>query len=166
MKPDQILASLSQLAHQKRPVTLVAIAFFSLVCLSLAGMQGWSVYQARQDQLAAAEAATTAMTRALADQLGHALGAADAMLADLGDQVEAGIDNDTVQRLARGMAQRVQRNALVAELSVYDENGNPAMSSGTATPSHALAAHIVRHGADPSAAPYIGKPLRDAAGKP
>ncbi len=166
MKPDQILASLSQLAHQKRPVTLVAIAFFSLVCLSLAGMHGWSVYQARQDQLAAAEAASMAMTRALADQLGHALGGADAMLADLAEQVESGIDHDAVQRLARSMAQRVRRNPLLAELSVYDELGNTAISSGTATAPQALQEHFVQHGADPGATLYIGKPLRDAGGKP
>ena len=164
MKPDQILASLSQLDHQKRPVTLVAIAFFSLVCLSLAGMQGWSVYKAREEQLAAADAATLAMTRALADQLGHALGSADAMLTDLADQLESGIDNDQMLRLPRAMAQRVQRNSMVAELSVYDENGNPALSSGSATPARLLAPHIARHVADPASGMFIGAPVKDAGG--
>lgn len=164
MKPDQILASLSQLDHQKRPVTLVAIAFFSLVCLSLAGMQGWSVYKAREEQLAAADAATVAMTRALADQLGHALDSADAMLTDLADQLESGIDNDQMLRLSRAMVQRVQRNGVVAELSVYDQNGNPAISSGSATPARFLAAHIARHGADPASAMFISAPVKDAEG--
>ena len=165
MKPDQILASLSQLDHQKRPVTLVAIAFFSLVCLSLAGMQGWSVFKARQEQLAAASGATMAMTGTLSDQVGNALGAADAMLADVADQVAPGIDNDAMLRLQRSMTLRVQRNPMVAELSVYDENGNPAASSGSATPSRSLQAHSAHHRADLAGALFIGAPQRDADGK-
>lgn len=165
MKPDQILASLSQLTHQKRPVTLVAIAFFSLVCLSLAGMHGWSVAQARAEQLAAAEVATVAMNRALADQLGSTLGATDALLADLGERVEHGAGAEDSARLVNYLAQRIQRNALLVEVSVYDELGRPALTSGVATPPAALAGHIAYHAADASHLLYIGLPLRDATGK-
>lgn len=165
MKPVQILASLSQLAHQKRPVTLVAIAFFSLVCLSLAGMHGWSVLQARSEQIAAAEVATAAMSRALADQLGSALGGTDALLADLAERVEHGAVADDGPRLAAYLAQRLQRNGLLAELSVYDELARPALTSGVATAPAALAEHIRYHQGAPGNLLYIGLPLRDATGK-
>jgi hypothetical protein len=134
MKPDQILASLSQLARQKRPVTLVAIIFFSLVCLSLAGMHGWSVYKARQEQLAAAQVASAAMTRALADHLAKTLGTVDALLEDLAERVENGADADPAQRLPAYLAQRLRRHALLAELSGYDDTGAAAISSGAARP--------------------------------
>ena len=162
MKPDQILASLSQLAHQKRPVTLVAIAFFSLVCLSLAGMQYWSVYKARAEQLDAADAATVAMTRALADQLGTALGTVDALLADLGERAEHGDDSG---RLGSYLDQRLQRNGLLAELSVLDALGATVASAGAATPTAALAPHIKYHAGEAGSPLFIGLPLRDAAGK-
>ena len=132
MTPDQILASLSQLSHQKRPVTLVAIAFFSLVCLSLAGMQGWSVYKAREDQLAAADAANVAMTRALADRLGSTLGAADTMLADLAERIESAPAGDA--QLARHLQQRLQHNAMPAGLTVLDESGTLASARSDGEP--------------------------------
>lgn len=165
MKPAQILASLSQLAHQKRPVTLVAIAFFSLVCLSLAGMHGWSVLQARAEQLAVAEVATVAMSRALADQLGSALGATDALLADLGERVEHDAGADDAQRLANYLAQQLQRNALLAEVSVYDELGRLALTSGAATPAALVPGHFAYHAGGAGHVLYIGLPLRDASGK-
>lgn len=165
MKPDQILASLSQLAHQKRPVTLVAIAFFSLVCLSLAGMQCWSVYKARAEQLDAADAATVAMTGALADQLGNALAAADALLADLGERAEHGGAGDASPRLAGYLSQRLQRNALLAGLAVVDAHGAPVLGSGVASPGAALASHMNYHAGGAGSPLFIGLPLRDGAAK-
>ncbi|MFL6656541.1 MAG: diguanylate cyclase [Massilia sp.] len=165
MKPDQILASLSQLAHQKRPVTLVAVAFFSLVCLSLAGVQGWSVHQARVDQLSAAEVATADMTRSLADHVGNAFGIADTVLADLADRVESASESGDGQKLPKSLAQRLQRSPLLAELSVFDEFGTLAFSSGSAVPAHALAAHAIFHAGDAGSALYIGQPYKDASGK-
>jgi diguanylate cyclase (GGDEF)-like protein len=164
MKPDQILDSLSQLANQKRPVTLVAIAFFSLVCLSLAGMQGWSVYKARAEQLAAADISTAASARALADHVGNTFSAVDALLADLAERLESGADNDEL-RLSRAMAQRLQRSPLLAELSVYDEYGVVTYSSGASVPERSLFAHSFYHAGDPGSSLFIGQPHKDAAGK-
>ena len=73
MKPDQILASLSQLDHQKRPVTRVAIVFFTLACLSLGGMQAWSVYRARAVQLNQTQMATANLTQTVAEHTANTL---------------------------------------------------------------------------------------------
>ncbi|UUZ48278.1 hypothetical protein LP420_36185 [Massilia sp. B-10] len=94
MKPDQILASLSQLDHQKRPVTRVAIVFFSLVCLSLGGMQAWSVYRARQVQLNESRISTANLTRNMAEYADNALDRADAQLSELADRVGADVAID------------------------------------------------------------------------
>ncbi|MES2320277.1 MAG: diguanylate cyclase [Pseudomonadota bacterium] len=164
MKPDQILASLSQLDHQKRPVTLVAIAFFSLVCLSLAGMQGWSVFKAREEQLAAAHTATVGMTRTLADHLSTTLDAADALLADVADRVETS-DGDDAERLPHYVAQRLRRHPMLSGMSLYDDAGVLALGSNAAGSPAALPLHTEYHRSNPGSALFIGKPLRDAAGK-
>ncbi len=164
MKPVQILASLSQLTDQKRPVTLVAIAFFSLVCLSLAGMQGWSVYKAREEQLAAADMATVAMTRALAERIGTTLGTADALLADLAERVENGEGGSATDRLPRYLQQRLQRNPALAGLGVIDAAGALTLNAGSSPAPAALAEHLAYHTFDAGRALFIGKPQHDSAG--
>ena len=164
MKPDQILASLSQLDHQKRPVTLVAIAFFSLVCLSLAGMQGWSVHMAREKQLAAAQVATVAMTRTLADHISTTLNTTDALLADLADRVENG-SGDDAERLPQYIAQRMARHPMLAGLSLYDQSGVLVLGSNAAGSPAALPLHTEYHRGNAGGALFIGKALHDGAGK-
>src|SRR6476469_7120681 len=110
MKPDQILASLSQLDHQKRPVTRVAIVFFTLVCLSLGGMQAWSVYRARKVQVSDARIATSNLTRNMAEYADNALERADAQLSELVDRVNADGALDNPERLQRYMAERIARS--------------------------------------------------------
>ncbi|MES2017654.1 MAG: sensor domain-containing diguanylate cyclase [Pseudomonadota bacterium] len=158
MKPDQILASLSQLHHQKRPVTLVAIAFFSLVSLSLAAVQGWSVYQAREAQLLAADMATVDMTRALCERLGHLIGSTDTLLGDLVERIETS-DGQADPRLTVILAQRLPRHSALSGLAVYDASGALGASVGS------VAAGPHPHALDPAPGLFIGQPLRDATGK-
>ncbi len=161
MKPDQILASLSQLDHQKRPVTLVAIVFFSLVCMSLAGMQGWSVYKARTVQLAAATRAADNVTHALGDRVGHGIDQVDGILADLVERVHLQAELSDTESLARYLAGRTRRTALLHGLAVYDDQGDAAPGSdapaGTAP---TVLEHIEHHATLRGETLYIGTPAR------
>ena len=162
MKPDQILASLSQLDHRKRPVTLVALVFFSLVCLSLGGMQAWSVYQAREVQLAGATLATATLTRSLAGHVANAFDLTDIVLTELVERVAHQETEQEQLRLRRYLSQRMQHLPLLAELSVYDRHGaRTATSSPGAQPPLALA-QLAFHQGDPRDALRIGAPVKRA----
>lgn len=172
MKPDQILASLAQLRHQKRPVTLVAVLFFSLVCLSLGGMQAWSVFKARGVQLDTATESTSNLTRSLAAQVGSALDLTDIILSELVERVqrqhaEAGADVDAgasvrASGLAEHLVERVRRTALLSSLAVYDAGGKLAASSAR-TPGEAPGAdaQLEFHRGATGAALLVGAPLRE-----
>lgn len=161
MKPDQILASLSQLGHQKRPVTLVAIVFFSLVCLSLGGMQAWSVFKARDVQLEAARVATSNMTRSLADHVGNALGMGDIILSEVVERVQRQEDEADALRLTLYLGDRVERSPLLSDLAVYSADGSLALSSrSTAAETPAAATQLEFHRATPGTVLLVGAPLR------
>ena len=161
MKPDQILASLSRLGHQKRPVTLVAIVFFSLVCLSLGGIQGWSVYKARQVQLAAATLATASMARSLADHVANAIDLSDVVLTELVERAPRQDGEHENMRLRLYLSKRLHHMPLLAELSVYDEDGRRAASAITSaeTP-FPLAQQLAFHKADSHGSLFIGAPVK------
>jgi diguanylate cyclase (GGDEF)-like protein len=159
MKPDQILASLSQLDLQKRPVTLVAIVFFSLVCLSLGGMQGWSVYKARKVQLQAATLSNANATQALGDHLAHGLDLVDAVLADLVERAQLQAELSDTESLARYLDERTARSALLQQLAIYDELAALAPGSGTPAAATALVRqHLEHHATMADDALFIGAP--------
>lgn len=161
MKPDQILASLSQLDHQKRPVTLVAIVFFSLACLSLGGMQAWSVYQARTVQLAGAAVASANLTRALAGHVANAIDLSDLMLTDVAERVPHQKTAQEELEFGRYLSQRMQRMPLLAELSVYDQHGVRTATSGASPAApFALARQLAFHQGATRAALMIGAPVK------
>lgn len=162
MKPDQLLASLSRLDHQKRPVTLVAIIFFSLVCLALGALQAWSVYRARETQLQASTLAAANMTRSLADHVSGAIDLGDSILAELADRSERAADAHASPTLAPYARERVRRTPLLGELSVYDAGGALAFSSrDPRSGSLDAATQTLFHGAASGAALLIGAPVRD-----
>ena len=159
MKPDQILASLSQLARHKRPVTLVAIVFFSLVCLSLGGMQGWSVYKAHSVRLQAATLESANLTKVLAEHTARTLDLTDAVLTDLAERVQLQAELSDTESLARYLAQRTRRTALLQDLAVYDELGD--LASGSETPAASVQIvrqHLDHHSMSTGDALFIGAP--------
>jgi hypothetical protein len=161
MKPDQILASLSQLDHHKRPVTLVAIVFFSLVCLSLGGMQGWSVYKAREVQLDAAKLAGANLTQALGDNVAHSLDLTDAVLIDLVERVQLQAELSDTESLARYLAERTRRTPLLQALALYDAAGDLAAGSDTpALIAPTMRQHLEHHSMTADDALFIGAPAR------
>ncbi|QYF92722.1 sensor domain-containing diguanylate cyclase [Massilia sp. PAMC28688] len=164
MKPEQILASLSQLDHQKRPVTLWAIVFLSLVCLSLGGMQGWSVYTARAMQLDEAATAASNLASALAEQVSQDLDKVDLTLLDLGERLERESMLGEPAPLDDYLAARLRRLPLLHALAGYDDDGAALLASeGAAVPAATINSHLVQHRYLPAAQLFVGSPLRDAA---
>lgn len=162
MKPDQVLASLSSLVNQKRPVTRVAIIFFSLVCLSLGGMQAWSVYKAREVQLHDATIAGSNMARSLADQISSAIELSDTILGELAERVQREADVEGAAALATYAAERVRRVPMLGELSVFDASGAVTFTSRTGRGDLPDAtSQVVFHRGEGGAALLIGAPLRD-----
>ena len=184
MKPDQILASLSNLARQKRPVTLVAIAFFALVCLSLAGIQGWSVWKARAAQLAAATAANEAMAKSAADHMANSLDVADLVLSELVARAQSGAlvvaPVAPVAPIATGapmaapaesgaahgsllayLAERSRLAPALASLAIYNAAGEVQQAAGSFAPyPTAVRDHGHYHARVSGPALYIGAPVR------
>jgi len=188
MKPDQILASLSNLARQKRPVTLVAIAFFALVCLSLAGIQGWSVWQARVAQLAAATASNQAMAKSAADLVASSLDGADLVLSELvargrtgalgvmpvapvaaataqngaaADAVADAVADAASSSLPGFLAERSRLAPALASLAVYNAAGEVQQAAGSFAPyPTAVRDHGDYHARVSGPALYIGAPVR------
>ena len=164
MKPDQILASLSQLGHQKRPVTLVAIVFFSLVCVSLGGMQAWSVYKARKVQLQAATLASANITHALSDYVTHGLDLVDTILADLVERVHLQAELSDNESLLRYLEERTRRTPLLQNLAVYNELGEPVAGATTQQePASLVRRHLDHHATMADDALFIGAPVRARA---
>lgn len=162
MNPDQLLASLSQLDHQKRPVTRVAIVFFTLMCLSLGGMQAWSVYRAREVKLNDTIAVTANITQTMSEHAGNTIKLADLLLADLVERIEAGGEVAYTEPLERFMAERVARTAVLADLSVYNDDGELAIDFPTAPGTPApVEEQLRRHRADAGNTVHIGAPARD-----
>ncbi|SHG65319.1 GGDEF domain-containing protein [Massilia sp. CF038] len=158
MKPDQILASLSQLDHQKRPVTRVAIVFFTLACLSLGGMQAWSVYRARAVQLKQTQIATANLTQTVAEHTANTLTQADSLLLEMVERV--GSESDQL-RLQRYMGERVARGAILSDLAVYDADGVRTLGASAslgAPPDAAAQLRIQKF--DPVSRLHISAPVR------
>lgn len=187
MKPDQILASLSNLARQKRPVTLVAIAFFALVCVSLAGIQGWSVWKARAAQLAAATAANEAMAKSAAEHMANSLDVADLVLSELAARAQSGAlvvapiapvapvaPIATVAPMAAPaesgaapgsllayLAERSRLAPALASLAIYNPAGEVQQAAGSFAPyPTAVRDHGHYHARVSGPALYIGAPVR------
>lgn len=166
MKPDQILASLSQLAHQKKPVTFAAILFFSLVCLSLGGMQGWSVWQARAVQLSAATDAATSSARLLAGHVTGSLSLVDLVLDDVADRVQPDTGTPGLAALPDYLGERVRRTPLLTAVSVYDAGGQRTVWSGEAADNPvAVRDQLAHHRALAGPALHIGQPVRGVGGE-
>ena len=165
MNPEQILASLSQLDHQKRPVTLVAIVFFSLVCLSLGGMQVYSVYAAREVQLAEATVATEHLVKALSEHVNYGIERADNLLLDLDERLrrEGAAEASS---LAPYVRERLNRLPLLHDLAYYDEQGTMLLSGQHAEADAGEATvhkHTVHHRYLPDPELLIGTPQKDLA---
>jgi diguanylate cyclase (GGDEF)-like protein/PAS domain S-box-containing protein len=150
--------------HQRlqfRLAVVMILAGFALVAADIAGI--WS---ARQGALANSWAESTNLASSLADQTHGVLQMMETVMNSMRDQVES--DGSTPASLARlGRMLVAARKALpmLHGLTVLDAQGRPVIRPDPAPPKgfdFASMAYFLHHRGDPSRAPFVGWPVRDA----
>nr|WP_314629404.1 sensor domain-containing diguanylate cyclase [uncultured Noviherbaspirillum sp.] len=123
---------------RRRPVgnaKLKAILFVLLVCLSLAGIGGWSLWKARTARMQEASTVTANMTRALAQHATDTLRAADSVLLGLVERLEVdGMNEASLPRLKKLLQASVAELGSLNGIFVYDEQGRWVVHSQASTP--------------------------------
>src|SRR5579864_9463301 len=84
-----VLARQVRLTLKRIPITSLAMIFVILVCLSLAFIDGWRSWTARNIQLHEMGISTSNMTRAIAQHASDTIKAADTTLVGLVERVQA-----------------------------------------------------------------------------
>lgn len=146
---------------------LRAVGFLILVCLSLVGMEAWSIKKAYDVQLAEAAVATNNMTQSIAQHADDTIRAADAVLLALVERVERdGVEAGALATLRPLLqAQFAQLNFLNAIL-VVDGGGNWIATSLNRLPpavSDADREYLQFHRTHPDRGAHIGPPVRSRA---
>ncbi|MGJ7914776.1 diguanylate cyclase [Massilia sp. LXY-6] len=154
---------LKHLDKIRRPLVGRSIALLAACCALLAGIHGWSLWTARQDQLAETAASTANMARALAVQAETSFKVADAILAETVERVEQdGTAGAAGERLHARFVHIAAHSAEVHGLFVYDADGGWLV---TALPNPVRANNVDReyfryHQAHPGRGTHVGKPVR------
>ena len=106
---------------KQAPIKLLAIAFVTLVCLSLIFIDGWRSWTARDSQLKEMKTATSNMARAIAQHADDTIKGADTALLGLVERAQNdGIDEASRQRLHNLMKFRVSELPQLNGLFIYD----------------------------------------------
>ncbi|MDB5759337.1 MAG: diguanylate cyclase [Burkholderia sp.] len=140
-----------------------AILFVVLVCLSLTGMGGWTLWKARRVQMHEASTATTNMTQALAQHATDTLRAADSVLIGLVERLEVdGMSEASLPRLKKLLQGSVAELSSLNGIFVYDEQGRWIVNSQTTTPTNANNAdreYFLYHKLNLDQSAHVGLPI-------
>jgi diguanylate cyclase (GGDEF)-like protein len=149
-----------------RPHTIQAatIVFVLLVVVSFLGLQGWSLYEAREKDIETARIATGNMTRALAQHTDDTIRAAEVTLIGVVHHLEAqGADLDSLARLHTVLRQTVEKGLGLDSLSAYDSRGRGLITSRlhlTGTFDIADRDYFKYHASNADREIHIGTPVR------
>lgn len=151
----------SPLEDRKRPLTVAAVTFLVLVCLSLAAEFVWNRWHAHHEQLREKQTATSNMARALAQHAETTVRVADTVLLGVVERLET--DGTGAASLAR--LHTLLRAAKLPQLSgvfVFDADGRQLLNSQASVASKvngAVRDYFQYHRAHPGRRPYIGQPV-------
>ncbi|MDQ1923087.1 sensor domain-containing diguanylate cyclase [Massilia pseudoviolaceinigra] len=120
---------MTDLDGKKRPLIAIAASFLLVVCISLVAVQGWSIYSARETQLAQSAAATANMARALADHADSTIELVDTILASVVESVQHDGITHYGERLHLHLIDHVSRTPSLQGMTIYDASGNWALHS-------------------------------------
>ncbi|ALK96103.1 hypothetical protein AB595_08540 [Massilia sp. WF1] len=154
---------LKHLNRVRRPLVGRSIALLAAFCVLLVGIHGWSLWTARQGQLAETAASTANMARALAAQAETSFKVADAILAETVERVEHdGAAGAAGERLHRRFVHIAAHSAEVHGLFVYGPDGSWEV---TALPHPVQANNADRdyfryHQSHLDRRTHVGKPVR------
>ncbi|MFZ6771914.1 sensor domain-containing diguanylate cyclase [Undibacterium sp. SXout7W] len=151
-------------AKKRSSLTLFAILFVTLVCLSFVALDGWRSWEARKNQLQEMEVSTFNMARAIAQHADDTIKGADTALIGMVERIEKdGTRPAALKRLHLFLAMRVESLPQLNGLFIFDEQGRWMVHSQPTTPVHANNAdrdYFLYHRNQQDSRPYIGLPIR------
>ena len=164
IKPIDSTTPQRVLIIRRLPITWLAAAFVVFVCLSLASIDGWQSWSARQVQLQEAKVSTSNMATAIAQHADDTIKEADTALVGLVERVQTdGTGPAAIERLRRLLVLRVSELDQLNGLFVYDEKGNWLVNSMASTPPNVNNSdrnYFLYHRKHRDLAPFIGLPIQ------
>jgi diguanylate cyclase (GGDEF)-like protein len=158
----RLLPQPSVLDDRKRSLTVAAVTFVVLVCLSLTAEFVWNHWIGRHEQLREKQTATSNMARALAQHAESTVKVADTVLLGVVERLET--DGTGAASLAR--LRKFLRAAELPQLHgvfVLDAEGRQlvnSQTSGAGKVNGAARAYFQYHREHSGGPPYIGRPMR------
>ncbi|SDG61953.1 sensor domain-containing diguanylate cyclase [Paraburkholderia phenazinium] len=151
------------MSSNRPPIIWRAIAFVTIVCLSLIVLDGWRSWNARAVQLGEMDIAAANLSRAMAQQADDTFKEADTALLGLAERVEFdGTSAAAMKRLRGILLMRRQQLPQLDGLFVYDANGNWLVSTSS-TPlnrfNNADREYFIFHKQHREAGVHIGVPI-------
>ncbi|MDQ1832394.1 sensor domain-containing diguanylate cyclase [Massilia scottii] len=154
---------MTDLDGKKRPLIAIAASFLLVVCISLVAVQGWSIYSARETQLAQSAAATANMARALADHADSTIELVDTILASVVESVQHDGITHYGERLHLHLIDHVSRTPSLQGMYIYDASGNWALHSlrePIPVLNNADREYVVYHKTHKDKLAHVGPPIR------
>jgi diguanylate cyclase (GGDEF)-like protein len=149
---------------RRRSLTVAAVTFVVLVCLSLTAEFVWNRWNARHEQLREKQIATSNMARALAQHAENTVKVADTVLLGVVERVETdGTGEASLARLRKFLRATAAELPLLHGLFVFDADGRQLVNSKGSAVSKVNGAerdYFRYHRAHPGGQAYIGQPVR------
>jgi diguanylate cyclase (GGDEF)-like protein len=146
-----------------KSVSVRAVAFVTLVCLCLIGIDAWRSWTAREVQLQEVQIATSNLARAIAQQADDTLKEADTSLVNIvGIAEHDGMDEAALVHLHAVLVQDQVELPQVAGLLIFDDQGEwLTTSQAVMTPgmNNSDREYFKYHRDHPERGPHIGKPV-------
>jgi len=153
---------LKKLDHVRRPLVARSIALLTAFCALLVGIHGWSLWTARQGQLAETMASTSNMARALAAQAETSFKIADAILGEAVERVEHdGMEDAARQRLHERFIYFDAHSSEVQGLFVFGADGSRLVTVPVSIRDNNADRDYFRyHQTHADRGSHVGKPVR------
>ena len=166
MKAEKQLSPVAELDGKKRPLIAIAASFLFFVCISLVAVQGWSIYSARETQLAQSAASTANMARAVADHADSTIELVDTILAGVVESVAHDGVTGYGERLHLHLIDHVSRTPSLQGMYIYDAKGNWALHSlrdPVPALNNADREYFIYHETHKDKLAHVGAPVRSRA---
>ncbi|GGC06760.1 sensor domain-containing diguanylate cyclase [Oxalicibacterium flavum] len=159
--PDDIHSFIDK----KRTLLGATATFVYLVAVSLIILVVWSVWQTRVQTIAESKSTTTNMARALAQHAQDAIRSADNLLVGMAELVEEQrhLHDAGAQNLHAYLRARIENQAMLAGLSVYDAQGTLVATSRPAPVRHVTITdrpYFQYHREVAERGPHVGAPIQ------
>jgi PAS domain S-box-containing protein len=155
---------LKRIFRKRPPLSVGAMIFVAVVCVSLVAIDGWRTWSARADDLRAAEMTTANLTRAVAQHANDTIRAADAVLVMITERIRvSGTTPLERSRLHSLLVASAGELPQLIGLFVYDETGAAITGSIETTGNASDREYFTFHRNHPGHGLHIGRPVTDEA---